>query len=187
MPSNFIGEFGLGVVTGVRAFLVNDVGMLTGIFYGQTWRADANNRARCRHRNPTYPRIGTGPGSRYDDDTDQAPECETAHMLACTSKCGFYGYYEGSNDYNPADKPHIDRVSGVVWGWGHCLIGTRGFRVSRARIVALVANPEIPNWDLVRENYAQIPMFRTFDEMVAEFPPDRGPVGGESPYKEETA
>lgn len=87
----------------------------------------------------------------------------------CT--CGFYGYYDGSNDYRDED-----RVNGVVEGYGETVIGTRGFRAMKARIVALHIPDSVRDQyvSFVARNYKDIPFFSSFKDMVAEFPPDGG-------------
>lgn len=52
------------------------------------------------------------------------------NMAECS--CGFYGFYDGSNDYKSDGT-----VSAVVEGYGETVIGTRGFRSMKAKIVAL--------------------------------------------------
>jgi hypothetical protein len=53
------------------------------------------------------------------------------HEMA-NCRCGFYGYYDGSDDFK-----RDATVSAVVEGYGEVLIGTRGFRASKARVLAL--------------------------------------------------
>jgi hypothetical protein len=82
---------------------------------------------------------------------------------------GFYGYYDGSNDYYKAGM-----VMGVIEGYGETVIGTRGFRCMKARIVAIRIPKHVPDRlrKLVIRNYPDLPVFDTFKAMVAEFPPD---------------
>lgn len=82
---------------------------------------------------------------------------------------GFYGYYDGSNDYYREGY-----VAGVIEGYGEAIIGTRGFRCMKARIVALCipAGVEIERHHLVMRNYDGIPFFDSFKDMVTQFPPD---------------
>jgi hypothetical protein len=49
-----------------------------------------------------------------------------------TCSCGFYAYLNGFNEYN-----HATRVTGVIEGYGETLIGSRGFRAQKARILAI--------------------------------------------------
>jgi hypothetical protein len=83
---------------------------------------------------------------------------------------GFYGYYEGSNDYY---RP--GRVSGVIEGFGQAVVGTRGFRCMKARIVALHIPADVPAEvaALVQAKYPAAAIFDTFERMVAEYPPDK--------------
>lgn len=55
-----------------------------------------------------------------------------------TCSCGFYAYLNGVNDYIQPE-----RVVGVIEGYGETLIGKRGFRASKAKILALA--PVVPN------------------------------------------
>lgn len=82
---------------------------------------------------------------------------------------GFYGYYDGSNDYY-----QHGRVMGVIEGYGETIVGTRGFRCMKARIVALRIPKHVPDRlrTLVLRNYQGTPAFDSFKRMVGEFPPD---------------
>lgn len=160
----------LGVVTGARAFDVDSLGRLTGIHYKQVWRP-GENVAECRKSDNPYADLAsmftfTFTGTRLV----QTKKPESPHSRE-TCQCGFYGYYDGSNDYHQKG-----RISGVVEGYGEVLIGTRGFRAAKARIVALRIPKSVPDRlaALVRRNYAGVPFFSTFSAMVAEFPPDAG-------------
>lgn len=139
-------EFAAGVARGARSFKVDSLGRLTGIHYAQVW-VPGENLSECRSE--------FGPHK----DGDFAEKC----------RCGFYGYYDGSNDFHSGGL-----VSGVIEGYGDAVLGSRGFRVTKARIVALTIADDVsgPLARLVRRNYADIPFFDTFSRMVAEFPPD---------------
>jgi hypothetical protein len=87
---------------------------------------------------------------------------------------GFYGYYDGSNDYYKQGY-----VMGVVEGYGETVIGTRGFRCMKARIVAIRIPKHVPDRlrAMILRNYPDVPVFDTFKAMVAEFPADDADVG----------
>lgn len=162
----------LGVVTGARAFNVDSLGRLTGIHYRQVWRP-GENVAECRKKDDPYGLSSFAFTFLYGGSEPVAqpkPKLPLQHSRE-TCACGFYGYYDGSNDYH--DK---GRVSGVIEAYGDVLIGTRGFRAAKARIVALRIPKSVPDRvaALVRRNYAGVPFFPTFSAMVAEFPPDAG-------------
>jgi hypothetical protein len=88
-------------------------------------------------------------------------------------KHGFYAYYEGSNDYHDQSSG----VNAVIKGFGDATIGTRGFRCMKAEIVALHFDTDrvsLPTQSLIRRNYPGVPIFKTFEVMVGEFPPSVG-------------
>lgn len=155
-----------GVVRGTRSFRIDETGQLTGVVYTQVWSAGVND-AECRV-SPHLIIFYFGGGTR--GETPVAPP-EGHGMDKC--RHGLYGYHEGSNDYH---QPGY--VSAVVEGWGEVMLGTRGFRCSKARILALcVSEVRLTHKDrtlLVRDRYAGIPFFDTFEEMVTAFPPDPG-------------
>lgn len=90
-------------------------------------------------------------------------------LKECTH--GFYGYYDGSNDYYREGY-----VSGVVEGYGETIIGTRGFRVMKAKLVALSIDDKVktPLRRLVLRNYKDVPQFEKFEDMIKAFPTDPG-------------
>jgi len=149
--SDFGGrQYGLGVVRGVRSFDVDEFGRLKGVQYPTVWKP-GENTAVCNRKKPaegwTVDQEATsafgsfrGYTILYRNDVTgvrgvakppMVPELPDGHSLTDCSH-GFYAYYDGSNDYR-SDS----RISAVVEGYGDTLIGTRGFRAEKARIVAL--------------------------------------------------
>lgn len=120
----------------------------------------------------------TGGGIRTSVKTDKIQvnrksKKNEAHDFA-TCACGFYAYLNGTNDY--ADR----HVIGVVQGYGETFLGTRGFRSSKAKIVAAYASthadvervrPLPVSRDRMRELYPDVAWFDDYAAMVAEFPP----------------
>lgn len=196
--------FAPGSVKGVRSFRVDKFGRLTGIHYRQVWRPE-ENVAECRKDEgpsgvmggiytglmsasgwsslvggaggavpqtvtfyaDTHTKRGRGKGHVVSVQK-QLPEPPAHTMADC--QCGFYGYFDGSDDYHDNGT-----VSAVVEAYGETIIGTRGFRAMKAKIVALHINDK----DLspafmrkIRNNYDGIAFFDSFESMVAEFPPD---------------
>lgn len=137
-------EFAVGTAKGARSFRVDSLGRLTGIHFRQVW-VPGENVAECKADHPHA--------------AGAFPDC----------KCGFYGYYDGSNDYYVEGY-----VSAVVEGYGEAVMGDKGFRVTKARILALSIDDSVPAKEahLVRRNYANIPTFDSFHRMIAEFPTD---------------
>lgn len=107
----------------------------------------------------------------------EKPKHELA-SLAC--HCGYYAYFDGANDYMHTSAGGFSslpwtatrwsaetsrpRVAGIIEGYGVCTVGSRGFRASKARIVALVLpTPETPSGQvrdmLIRRNYPDVPVY----------------------------
>lgn len=112
------------------------------------------------------------------------------HLYAGCS-CGFYAYLNGFNEYN-----HYTRVTGVIEGYGETLIGSRGFRAQKARILAIAPGvndrtPEDPMVSLaaavqrlsrldeerkppsvkkLRKAYPNVAVFEDLQTLRAEFP-----------------
>lgn len=194
--------FATGVVRGTRSFDVDVLGRLTGVTLKQIW-TPGENQAICRkeelrrinqHRTSTL--WGGLVGFTTFDEDEPAPNEELVEnflgikhpaidksMKELAEKkqrriakdlmedCdhGFYGYYEGSNDYR-----QNSRINGVIEGYGEVVIGTRGFRAMKARIVALQFHKGISDAKaaLVVRNYPDVAYFNKFKSMVSEFPPD---------------
>ena len=185
-------------VKGARSFDIDNLGRLTGVTHRQVW-VPGENVSECRKQesygygamiksgsiyayggDPYGVRLGRMLGvpltGYWVDELaagEKSKQKSKHEMKSCA--CGFYGYYDGSNDYgNPA------RVSGVVEGFGEVLIGTRGFRAAKARIVALSIGVDkdgdtAVSYALnrkVRRNYNGVPFYDTFEEMVQAYPTD---------------
>jgi hypothetical protein len=162
LSNEFSGtEFAAGVVTGARSFKIDRLGRLLGINYETVW-TPTEMHARCL----------TDDGDIRDAAAGALGEKSDHNLTSCPH--GFYAYYDGSNDYY---KPGY--VAGVIEGYGEAVIGTRGFRCMKARIVALHipadVNPALRR--LVARNYADTPQFDSFDAMVTAYPTDDGGKG----------
>ena len=99
------------------------------------------------------------------------------HVLGgvkCT--CGFYAYFDGLNDYK---KP--ENGAAIIEGYGVCTVGDRGFRASKARLVALV-EPKGKVSPLLRErlhrNYPDVPFYPSKREAVDAHPLTPPPTPG---------
>jgi hypothetical protein len=97
------------------------------------------------------------------------------HLDLCS--CGFYAYFRGErNIFHGRETP----VIGVFEGFGETLIGEKGFRSRKGRIVALAPyssfykrltrkEKRALRRDL-QEAYPDIPVFRSADAMYRKFP-----------------
>lgn len=124
--------FQITPVRGIRAFNVDSLGRLRGIHHRHVWRP-GENVAECKASSVELalrPYLGGFVSIGIDPSAVPAPKPKAHDMAKCT--CGFYGFLDGSADYHDAD-----RVEGVVEAYGDVHLGTRGFRASKARIVAL--------------------------------------------------
>ena len=116
--------FAFGSLTGLRAFNLREDGCLQGINFTQHYH-EGENLAYCG-------------AERTDDDRGSVYhwEPETNHHVAVNwCSCGFYAYYNGSNDYW-----NSYRVTGIVQGYGKCTYGNQGFRAQKLEILAII-NP----------------------------------------------
>lgn len=80
----------------------------------------------------------TGKGNTvldYPKFIDLIDNISQHQFLGCS--CGFYAYYNGYNEYLDSNA-----IVGIIEGYGETVIGTRGFRSQKARIVALA--PVVP-------------------------------------------
>lgn len=124
-----------GSVIGLRAFATLPDGTLVSpVFRSYQW-TEGENVASCEPDSlapsafrlaATFARIlGIA-----------APEHE---LLALRCGCGFYGYTDGSNDMMRTGF-WMYPVAGLIEGYGRCVVGSRGFRAEKARLVALIAD-----------------------------------------------
>lgn len=145
----------LGSARGARVFAVDSLARLTGVSYRQVWTPDEND-ADCKI--PVYSeekakaitdryygvnrevRVQTLGGFQYVTQPRYRVKGQPHDLQGCT--CGFYAYYDGG-DNQYAEK---GTVHGVIEAWGETTIGSRGFRASSARILALA----VPAPDLTK-------------------------------------
>lgn len=159
--------FAPGVVTGARTFRVDEGGWLTGVIHKTRW-VSGENKAECRAHIQPWPIMYWTPSNPNPRPLFEEPEPKEPHgMLEC--RHGFHGYYEGSNDYRTQGE-----IYGVIEGYGEVVIGTRGFRAMKARIVALHVKSSVglEKAALIAAHYPGVPWFDSFEDMVAAFPPD---------------
>lgn len=153
--SDFSGKgFAAGVVRGARAFYVDDDQMLTGIVYREQWKPGVNHsecfRYSDKHNLSNY--------SSQRLALLRKIHSGEIHLFEKCS-CGFYAYYDGSNDYaNDAT------ISGVVEGYGEVVIGDRGFRARKTRIAAI--HMKRPPHRAAKHSWRRHPYRRGIENMV---------------------
>lgn len=173
--------FAVGRVRGLRAFGVAEDGTLTGAIYQQRWHAGVN-QAVC------YDDARPSDTSLVEHIRPEGPG-DNGHM-GRHPWCGFHAYWE--REHNGYHREY--RVDGIVDGFGEVVIGSRGFRAEKARIVALAlydVASDMNAHDLaiyhrlgrfpiddsiveqVARHYPSVPVFPSLDRMLDEFPPDK--------------
>ena len=199
-------EFHVGSLIGLRAFAVDSLGRLNGPSQGGVFTPGVNEAA-CKvdpdlkaieanivaleARLAGLAAVQSGRREKKRGPGYHAPAPrprEVRHAIAgLNCKCGFYAYFDGLNDYM-----RTGRVAAVVEGFGLYTLGTRGFRTSKARLLALIEPPmgrppavgpvvwgtsPPPNeamtpllWSYVRRNYPDVPVYASQDDALAEHP-----------------
>lgn len=118
------------VLRGIRAFSADQAGRLYGVTFTVPWLSGENIK-RCL--------------------APEGPCGVDAATTFCT--CGFYAITENTNNEymrGPYGRPPL--VEGVIEGYGQVVVGSKGFRAEKARIVALVVPPHrdgapvLPSW-----------------------------------------
>lgn len=173
MSDDFGGiDFALGSVHGWRDWKITPEGVLEPIsFSSQHQWAPGDNIAHC-HKWVTKAEVGEQ-GELSDGAYRELKEAWKRDHSMDGCEHGFYAYFDGeSQSYSSGP-----RVRGVIEGFGEVLIGTRGFRAAKARILALSVAPHEGMWkldqffiDRLRANYPNVPVFESELAMRAEFP-----------------
>jgi hypothetical protein len=105
------------------------------------------------------------PPQRYSQNDDRrvanAPKHYWAPHIKCT--CGIYALHgypklweqrEGERKKTPKPWPG-EAVTGMVHGWGHIIVGDKGFRAQYAKPIALISRPRSVKWASVIERLAE--------------------------------
>ena len=183
MSDDYAGiDFTVGSVRGIRRWTVDVNGRLHGVTHSDVWYP-GENIAKC-HCYPGDKRVKSkGEGEAWADYQKRVDAWKASHDLE-EGDHGFYAYFGGKGEGGHySNTPH---VIGVIEGYGEVLIGTKGFRAMKARILALAVEPFEGMWkldqfflDRLRANYP-VPVFESALAMSMEFP-------AEEPVFEEAA
>lgn len=167
-------DFAVGEVRGFREWRVDTRGVLFPLSHSGDW-LPGENSAVCK----CYPGREVLPEREGEDWKERSERVkawkESPHFKEGTH--GFYAYWDGETGSYAGGKPV---VSGVIDGYGEVLIGTKGFRAMKARIVALAVEPHDGMWELspfvvqrIEANYPGVPLFQSSLAMRVEFPAPR--------------
>lgn len=98
----------------------------------------------------------------------KAPEKPKHSLAGLDCHCGFYAYFDGRNDYKQPSN-----VAAIIEGFGVCTVGTRGFRASKARLVAIVVpgkNFPEAKFSRVVHNYPDVPLYTSRRKAIEAHP-----------------
>jgi hypothetical protein len=102
--------------------------------------------------------------------------------------CGFYAYYDIDTWSNhPAWAGRFQRIEGVIEGYGHCVVGSKGFRAENAIISGLLIPAEenlSKHWlgdrsaeegrqvviDILRAKFPTVPLYERLTDLLANTP-----------------
>lgn len=167
-------DFAIGSVRGFRRWKVDATGALAPVSYsGRGKWAPGENISECSCH-PNLEQLPKVEGEDYKDRIERVKAWKESASFE-QMNCGFYAYFDGKDGggYGSTDPG----VCGVIEGYGEVLIGTKGFRAKKARILALAVPDFDGIWKLdefvvnkIRENYPKIPLFASEMAMRAEFP-----------------
>jgi len=119
---------GMQQVRGFRSFVVRDDGILLGVVHHTAWPVGG---LTAIHDGVVRECADLDDHKHGADCVWSVPPCE-APDPECA--CGLYAYFSSSSDYRSQGD-----VDAVVEASGRVLLGTRGFRAERARVVAICA------------------------------------------------
>lgn len=104
-------------------------------------------------------------------------------------QCGFYAYYDvDSWSSHPDMHSRFQRVHGVIEGFGHCVVGSKGFRAQSALITGLLIPDTLSiskHWlgrerspeqgrdalvDILKAKFPTVPLYDRLDELLANSP-----------------
>jgi hypothetical protein len=145
-------EFVAGSLTGLRSFQVDALGRLTAVTNNAVWRPGVNH-GECKKSeySTSLYRLALSSYTFSFAGEVEPPKPKPVSLVkksqhrvgSLRCECGFYAYTDtDANPYRERDGV----VVGLVEGWGSVTVGSRGFRASQARIVALVDSTPAPLW-----------------------------------------
>lgn len=164
-------EVSLGVMRGLRGWHIDKYGRLVGMSFRVIW-TPGENVARCYKEFLDYEcdlcsaRVTVSYYNFCRCTWKRKLRNDEHSMKECAH--GFYAYHDGIMDYEYNGGP--DAV-GVIEGWGESVLGTRGFRCSKAKIAALVIKKKSDE-PRIREIYPDVPLFSSSRKMLKRHPVD---------------
>jgi hypothetical protein len=161
---------GITPIRGIRVFGLDERGRLSSSRFRHYFRP-GENVATCQARHPTLTHKAVG---AVDLSVDHHRGDTTVPKTSCT--CGFYGFWDLDSFLGKAWASDIDwadmrKVVGLVDAYGKVLLGTRGFRAQKCRVVAVsVRRRDAKEAARMKTLYPDLPVFKRTKAMVKAFP-----------------
>lgn len=187
--------FVAGSLIGLRSFSVSRQGRLTGVVQKFPYGPD-ENLAQCVRGERILNKMLMHLDSPIGEEARRREEQHQLIGLDCS--CGFYAYFTGIDPYSSAGSVMFgasSRVTGIIEGYGRTVVGTKGFRAEKARLVAIVfgveANERLRNlhpimrvlrgqrpipfpthgeWIQIQSHYPDVPLYASLEEALAAHP-----------------
>jgi hypothetical protein len=143
----------LGSIISLRSFRLTPSGQLTGVVKRRNWH-EHENTATCEYRvhrgdkyqESCYTHYATK-DSCPDDHFYHADKDSHGDVPEPNCHCGFWSY-NGDYPENRFSVP-LETVSGVVEAYGRTVVGMKGYRSEKARILALCLDTPLYRPDVV--------------------------------------
>lgn len=168
MAGHFEGwGFAVGTVRGIRAWSLStgDQAGIESVTNRYAWQP-GENIAHCIQQ-----KMCDCPECRAERDAVRAA---IPHRVE-RCECGFYAYFGGADEYYV--RPSTSYASGVIEGYGQVVLGTKGFRAAKARVLALCLPAGSDSNCRIRQEVTAlvahrfgVPLYETQPDMLAAFP-----------------
>jgi len=121
---------GITPLVGIRGWRYKN-GRLWSCYRDVEWPVNSHLISDCIH--PTM----------YDVGVTKKPKRSNRHSPPTkTCTCGIYALNEWEPSHPKKLRPWpSDSITGLILGWGHIVIGSKGFRAQYAKPIALVSRP----------------------------------------------
>lgn len=129
---------GINPLVGYRGWMHKD-GKLYSCYREVEWPQTGTVTSECIH-----PNIAFNLYLASERENARPKRKFSAHLAPdINCSCGVYALSEYPSQRESLPWPS-QAFTGVMLGWGHTVMGTKGFRAEYAKIVALVARPRSP-------------------------------------------
>lgn len=152
---------------GYRMWTLGPNGILNAIHQTTSWQSGINEAVCLKYNR----------GRRISEIS----KCQNDPVSFKICTCGFYGRYTTVDLFTQVGPPSrtsmFNYVIGAFYGSGMVVHGKEGFRAAKAQVAALCPLLTYNSSDfkaaLIKANSIyEVPIFKTMDDLLAEFPPD---------------